>query len=261
MRKQLVITSLSDEGTVPARIAAQIKPYGLDAVGNIWQDDLKQMAWQGLQELLLQPETSAWMLLASPKALQLPSIRYGLSLLLLTVTSKRPFLPCLVVSSGQTAPQPDTLPVLLSKATCLTATDPSLCAKLVAKINLPPKKTDNSYRLNVLGSPQLGQWFEAGPGSGESWSGALLGVCGAEIDFHAVGPSGELPENTVLNYPSTGMKLSMHGKEFLAWGVANQINTGESYFVRVKGNPEAILFGPFPAEDDEAELYYQKLSL
>jgi hypothetical protein len=78
----------------------------------------------------------------------------------------------------------------------------------------------------------------------------MFGVAGAEITFHAVGPTGSLPPKTVLNYPMQGLKLEMGGKEYLAWAAQNELNAETSYFVKVEGYPESILFGPYSTEQE-----------
>lgn len=257
MQKQVVITSVSDDNRQAVEIAAKIHTYGLDAVGAQWQDDLAKMAWQGQSELLAGSQAAVWMIITTPETMQIPSVRYGLSLAAIVAKAKRPFLPIFVVSPGPAPVAPDLLPATLSGAVCLVATDPTLPAKLVAKANLPHQPSKAEYRINVLGTPQIGLWFEAGPAAGGSWNGAIFGVSGGEIDFQAVGPAGELPKNSTLSYPSNGIKLEMSGMEFVAWGVANGISEADSYFARVRGNPAAILFGPFP-DGDDAELYHLK---
>jgi len=260
MQKQVVITFLSGDGQLPKAIAGRLHTYGFDAVGGPWKDDLVQMEWQGQQELLLKPETAAWIIVATPEEMESATLRYGLSALALAVTAAKPFIPCFLLSTGAAAFAAENLPTPLAGMINLAAADQSLSAKLVAKVNLPHPKSKGTYRLSILGTPQIGQWFEVGPAAGVTpWKGAIFGVTGGEIDFQAVGPSGELPKNSTLSYPSNGIKLTMQGKEFTAWGVANELAPGESYYARVRGNPEMLLFGPFPDSDDP-ELYYQRMS-
>lgn len=258
MQKQVVITFFSADELLPKAIAGKLHTYGFDAVGGPWKDDLAQMEWQGQQELLLKPETVAWIVLATPEDMASTSLRYGLSMLYLAVTAAKPAIPVFLLSTGSTPFAANELPGPLSGTICLTAADQSLPAKLVAKAAVPQARK-NSYRLNILGTPQIGQWFEVAPAADALWKGVLFGVSGAEIDFQAVGPSGELPKNSTLSYPSSGIKLTMQGMEFTAWGVANELAQGESYYARVRGNPDAIVFGPFPDSDD-VELFHQRLS-
>lgn len=92
-----------------------------------------------------------------------------------------------------------------------------------------------------------------GPTTG-TWQGALFGVAGAEIDFHAVGPRGKPPERTTLSYPQKGLRLEANGVEHTAWALRNPVAVEESYFVRVRGEPRFLVFGPYP-EADVTELF------
>jgi len=87
----------------------------------------------------------------------------------------------------------------------------------------------------------------------------MFGVAGGEIDSHAVGPLGHLPERAVLNYPSKGLKLQAGDTEYTAWAVKNTLDDQTAYFVRVKGTPTAVVFGSF-AETDAAEVFTLSLS-
>jgi len=111
----------------------------------------------------------------------------------------------------------------------LPLADPTMPAKLVAKVHAPPKEVLSEYRLDVYGNPQIGQWFEVGSAQ-TNWPGAMFGVEGAEINFHAVGPKGSLPSQTVLQFAQKGLKMSLGGKEYIAWAVQNELNPQVSYF-------------------------------
>ena len=116
---------------------------------------------------------------------------------------------------------------------------------------MAPKKTLGDFRLDVLGDEKLGQWFEIGPATG-AWSGVVFGVTGqgVEINFQAVGPSGVLPEKTTLEFAQQGLQIKAGGRDFTAWAVRNEVADGASYFARVKGSPDAILFMPYADESD-----------
>ena len=257
MNKQIWLTSLSSDRAAPAAIAARLRPYGFDVAGAIWNDDNERMGWQESREMLQKPDIVGWMVLASAEELARPSIRYGLSLLALSTAAVRPLLPGFLLTSDSSLPEAASLPSPLAGFHRLLQDDGSLCAKVVARTSVPPKGQQNEYRLNILGDQQVGQWFEIAPGRGV-WKGALFGTSGGEISFHAVGPSGSLPKETVLNYPVKGITLSIGEREYTAWGVANELPEGSSYLVKVKGAPEALVFGPFPDQDDP-ELYTLKL--
>jgi hypothetical protein len=134
----------------------------------------------------------------------------------------------------------------------------TLGPKLVARAHTQPgAPAAPDYRLDVYGHEHIGQWFEVGPRSG-SWNGAMFAVCGAEILIHAVGPGGKLPEKSVLNFPTRDMKLELKGNEYTAWAVLNPIDAETSYFVKVEGTPDAVLFGP-NSEEENAELFVLSL--
>ena len=105
--------------------------------------------------------------------------------------------------------------------------------------------------------PQIGQWFEVGP-MDAAWTGAMFGVCGAEIDAHGVGPAGKLPQKAVLEYPMKGLKLALGEKEYTSWAVQNALDAASSYFVRVQGAPDSIVLGPL-SQGEDAEVYVMRL--
>lgn len=257
MKKQIWLTSLTSDRGLPSAVSAKLGPYGFDLAGSIWNDDIDQMGWQESRDLLVNPAIAAWLVVATADDLAKPTVRYGLSLLALSVAAVRPGLPLFIICCGGPAPVPAALPSPLARAVLLTFEDPALCAKVVAKTSVPPIVRPADYRITITGDPQVGQWFEVGSATGD-WQGAIFGVCGAEINFQAVGPAGTLPKDTVLNYPVQGIQLSLGERDYIAWGLQNPLPRGTSLLVRVKGMPESIVFGPFP-ENDEPELYTLRL--
>ena len=84
----------------------------------------------------------------------------------------------------------------------------------------------------------------------------MFGAYEGKIAFHGVGPAGKLPSKSVLNYPMEGLRLNLGEKEYIAWAVQNELHAETSYFVKLDGFPESILFGPFPADGaDEADVH------
>ena len=251
--KKVWISSLAHEEALVQKIMAMLKTYALDANGHFWMDDLKKMAWMGPRKELGKDETALWIILSSDKELASDSVRYGLSMLALSIQAVRGHgFPVVFLHEGK-IPSVDSLPTPFQGAEILAAANPAAGPKLVAKANMPQKKIPVEYRLDIHAIPQLGQWFEVGPFE-SSWKGAMFGVCGGEIDAHGAGPAGKLPEKAVLEYPMQGLKLTMGEKEYTAWAVQNQMDSGLSYYIRVQGKPESILFGPV-AEGDDAEVY------
>jgi hypothetical protein len=67
-----------------------------------------------------------------------------------------------------------------------------------------------------------------------------------------------LPQKAVLEYPQQGLKLNAGEKDYTAWAVRNRLDSGSSYYVRVQGEPEAILFGP-PDDGEDADVFVVRL--
>ena len=86
----------------------------------------------------------------------------------------------------------------------------------------------------------------------------MFGVHGGEIDFHGVGPANGVPERAVLEYAQKGLKVQLGDDEFIAWAVQNRLDPGTSYYVRVQGTPDKLLFGPY-AQTEEAEVHVVKM--
>ena len=255
--KTIWLTSLIFSEDQVKLLVPQLKTYGLEVKGHFWEDDLGKMAWSKAREELIKPDVALWLILGSDEKLNTPSVRYGLSLLAITVQAKRgsSFPIGLLFAGG--IPSPESLPTSLKGADLFSLTDAAMPAKLVTRVHSATAGVSPEYRLDVYGIPQIGQWFEIGP-TGNAWPGAMFGVSGGEITFHAVGPRGSLPEQSVLQYPLKGLKLSLGEKDYIAWAAQNQIDSKTSYFVRVDGCPESITFGPYSTQE-EAELYVVNL--
>lgn len=78
----------------------------------------------------------------------------------------------------------------------------------------------------------------------------MFGVSGeGEIAHHLVGPKGQLPEKSVLEYATQGIKAEVGGVEYTAWSVQNKIGPNDSYYVKVEGHPSKLMFGGHPGTD------------
>lgn len=252
--KKVWISALSRDHKAVQKLMGTIKSYGMDADGHFWVDDLKRMAWNAPLEELQVKETAMWIIVGSADNFGKESIRFGLSMLALSVQFKRGmgFPILLVLHDGELST--DSLPTPLKGAEILPSSLPTLGTKIVARANMPVKSIETGYHLYAHALQNIGLWFEVGPGENAEWHGSLFGVHGAEIDFHGVGPAGGIPERTVLEYPMKGMKIQFGEKEFIAWAVQNRLDRASSYYVRVQGEPDTIIFGPY-ADNDEAEVH------
>jgi hypothetical protein len=256
--KTLWLTSIASDEASVKQLMAQMKPYGLEVQGHFWKDDLAKMAWMAAREKLLESTVAVWAIMALAEELKQPDIRYGLSLLTLTVQAQRGLhFTVLVLQTGKDPIVAETLPTPLKGAEVLAIGDTSLGAKLVAKAHTTGRELWPDYYLDVYGNEQIGQWFEIGPRR-DSWQGAMFGVCGGTIEFQAVGPRGKLPSRSVLGFPLQGLQLNLGETVYTAWAVQNDIGPEDSYFVKVDGFPESIVWGPY-TEGEAADLFRMTL--
>jgi len=237
--------------TLVAETTGVLKRYGLAAQGHFWNAANDKMAWRQALTALQAAKADIWLILADQAELAKPAVRYGLGLMAAALRNARgENFPVLALCTGQVSAE-NPLPPLLQPVTVLDGSSGGWPAKVVAKANMGTKTEPPEYRLDILGEERLGQWFEIGPRAGE-WHGVMFGVSGAEIDFQAVGPKGSLPDKTILEFAQTGLRLKAGGREFSTWAVRNHLDKGTSYFARVRGCPDAILFMPY-AENDNAQ--------
>jgi hypothetical protein len=251
--KKIWITSLDPAdraGKHVQTVLGTIRAYGLDGNGHFWIDDLKNMAWLGPREQLVEKDTALWLILGSRTSLEAASVRYGLGLLALTVQAARGYgFPVLVLDT-EGGLESVNMPGPLRGAEIIPVASPTLGAKLAARAGMPAVTMRTDYRIDIHANTAIGLWFEVGPAEGGEWSGAMLGVCGGAVDFHGVGEAGRLPHRAVLEYPIQGLKLTLGEKEYTAWAVQNRLDGNSSYYVRVADVPQSIVFGPFAPEDD-----------
>jgi hypothetical protein len=52
--------------------------------------------------------------------------------------------------------------------------------------------------------------------------------------------------------------LELGDREYTAWAVQNELDLQSSYFVKVEGFPETVIFGSY-SEEEEAELFVVQL--
>jgi hypothetical protein len=259
MMKKVWLSSLVKSEAVVKKVMAQLKTYGLEAHGHFWEDDLEKVAWIKPRGELLDAKVILWAILGSEEDFRNPAFRYGLSLLAVTVQAQRGLgFPIVVLQTEGETIAPVTLTTPLKGVDVLSCSGAAWAAKLVAKAHGGGTAGMSSeYRLDLYGNEHIGQWFEVGPANG-SWSGGMFAVADAEIAFHGVGPKGVLPNRSVLNYPVEGLKLNLGEKEYTAWAVQNELDRDTSYFVKVKGFPTSILFGPY-SNDQDAEMFVMAL--
>ena len=257
--KSVWLTSLGVAEQDVRSLMQKLQTYGLACSGHQWKDDNKSMAWMGPKEEMCQPKTAFWALMGPAKAFLNEQTRYGLSLLALCVQAdKGQGFPIVLLQTDRDPISVAELPTAFQRAIVLPAADAATPAKLVAKAHAKVPELTNAYHLNMVGNPRVGQWFEVRP-TADVWSGVIFAVDEeGEIKFQAVGPAGELPKTSTLNYPMQGLQLDMNAKRYVAWAVRNDITVENSYYVKVEGTPGAFLFGAF-SEDLEMEMYHVRL--
>ena len=253
--KKIWITALEKDEQKVQQLMAALKRYGLGADGHFWVDDLARMAWDGALGELSAKDTALWVVLGQAEHYKTPSLCQGLSMLALTVQHRRGVgFPILLLSTKGDI-DAATLPTPFKGSDILSFAPAALGPKIVALANKPVPAIPPGYRLNIHPIHGIGLWLEVGPPAGGlDWPGAMFGVHGAEIDFHGVGPADGIPERAVLEYALKGMKIQLGQDEFTAWAVQNRLTGDSSYYVRIQGTPEKIIFGPF-ATEDQAEVH------
>lgn len=249
--KTIWITALKQDQPRVAYAMETLKRYGLQCKGHFWADANDKMAWRAAVTALQEARADVWLILCDEAEMLKPSVRYGLSMMTATVRALRGTGFPVLTLWNSAIPADNAVPGVMASADRLQESSAAWPAKVVARANVPAKAVAGSYRLDVLGDERLGQWFEVGPVSG-SWSGVIFGVTGekAEISFQAVGPKGALPEKTTLEFAQEGLQLKVGECDFTAWAVRNEVGADASYYARVKGSPDAILFMPFAEEAD-----------
>ncbi len=251
-RKKLFITVLADDPELSGFIGQTAMKYGIDPVGGVWREEPGKPVWGDAADLMVRNAVDGWLLAGSGAEWSGNAVRRGHMALAALRAANR-------LGSGFTlfsllAPAAENLPTPLAGA--IAADRAKLGARLAAKLGAPAPKTAAEYFFDLHSLP-AGDGFvaEIGPAAGAEWRGALFAVSGGgEISHHSFGPRGSVPERGVVEYPLKGVKLESGGHEFVGWGVANRLGEGESYFLRVTGDPGRVLLGPLP-EGDAAELY------
>ncbi|WP_299491525.1 hypothetical protein [uncultured Shewanella sp.] len=249
MKKTVWISAFDKDETTSKAIFTALHKYGLDVKGHFWPEYDKNKGWELPTEEL--KKADAWVILIAPAAFENEHNRFSLNLALMQIRQLKGDTFPVFISGIDHSLVADNLTYL---SACEYTSSAVLGVKLLAATAKVLPVIEAEYRLNCHAIMGVGTWFEVGPES-HDWEGAMIALSGAEIDAHGVGPSGKLPQKAILSYPYKGMKLEVDGIEFIGWGVENTLAAGESYYIRIKGIPESILFGESPIKNENAELY------
>jgi hypothetical protein len=264
----VAVTALAPDAQRMSVLAGTLARYGLKALGGVWETTPQKVLaldWRPMVDAFIAQRAALWLVLADAKALQDPAVRYGLNLIAASLRSALgadfgiavlwPDVPDVpVAGDGADVASRPALPAQLRDALVLEA-GPAWPAKLVARVHRARSAAAvPADRVSVHGNEQLGQWIELAPGAG-SWQGVVFAVAGegAAIDFQATGPSGGLPETATIAYGQSGLKLESAGRAFTGWALRNEIGAtasgAVSYYARVRGRPDALLWMPYTEED------------
>ena len=249
--RPILFTRLPDAAQIsgPA-VGAALLDNGLDMAALDWRTDVDApRAAAECARVLNDRSPDGWVVLGSDRDFADPSIRYGLSSAVARMNTRTGAARVFLIGID-TAPAPASLPTLLRRAHVLSAARERWGAVVAATLFKPIKPGSADFRLAITGPPEIGQWFEVGPAEG-IWEGAWFGVdTGATIDAHGVGPAGDIPRKTTLEYAVAGVQAQSGELAMTANGVRNTLDTQTSYFVRVTGQPERIVFGAYPQQQD-----------
>lgn len=252
MSATVALTALGAEAAALQTLGGTLKRYGLAPAGGVLAvtaDDAAKVAWRPMVEALVERKPALWLIVADAQTLAQPAVRYVLSLMAGTLRALLD--PPLAIA--RLGPGAATLPPLLDGALMLEP-GASWPAKIVAAVHRT-RTAPRTDRLLMHGNEQLGQWIELAPAQGR-WNGLVFGVSGegASIDFQAVGPRGGLPEKSTLAYAQQDLQVEAGARRFTAWALRNEVGDTEagpqSYYVRVRGCPEALLWMPYTETED-----------
>lgn len=240
-----------EDAPAPQAVVAAMSKLGLAVNGAPWVDAPQDYAWTSLAEHHIGAEgPDVWVVAGRAAEFANPAHRFGLSMVAGTVRCDRARPMRTIVLGLDGMPAASSLPTLLRSADLVDGSQPSWGAKVVVAANAPAPKSAEPFRLRAIAQRMIGLWLEVGPVEGE-WAGVMLGVAGAKIMLHAVGPKGGLPERTTLEFKLEGLELEIGDTTFVANAVANKLGGGDSYYVKLDGAPTRLLLGQHPDNDPD----------
>lgn len=247
------IITLGPEEAPARAVAAQLVAYGLVPKGRPWPNHEGQ--WVAEAQAAAEANAAVIIVTGDVRLYNDPGIRRQLALFRLSLQTLRQRPVNGLILAGSV-----TVPPVSGKTGVLddwqVITDERWVAKAVARAHAPVAPAW-PFTLGVHARERLGVWLETHPSPGQAAQGALLGVSGnhAGISFHAVGPLGTLPQHSVNEYELKGLKFEAAGLPYEAWGLQNTLPPGNSYFVRIEGEPDMLAIGTLPdGEPDHVHL-------
>jgi hypothetical protein len=241
--------TLGENNAFAQTAARTLATYGLPVKGQRWPLT-DESAWVASAQEAAQANAAVLVITGTHEQFNQPHVRRSLSLFRLSLQTRRqrPVNGIVLLSdagSGAPVAPPSPHAGVLDDWTIAGAQNWQ--AKAVARAHAPIASR-LPVRLGLHAHDRLGIWLEVHPCPDQTAAGALVGVSGnnATISFHAVGPSGGLPERTVNEYELQGVTFDAAGASFHAWALQNSIPVQNSYFIRLEGEPDLLAIGTLP---------------
>jgi len=252
MAKKVWITMVSKNEEKARSINNLITSYGVGVEGHFFNEKKQYEKWHLAVEEIVNKDNGLWVIYGNKKDILNKDIIKHLSLLALSVQAvKGDNFPIMILSSDDISA---VLPFPLKQTIILKPDNPSLGAKITAKVHMPVKKDNRPFYINLLSLENIGLWMEINPRK-KGWEGFIAGVAKpSSIKALGIGDKGKIPEKAVLEYPMRDMELETSGKEFTAWSAKNSITENKSIFIKIDNIPDSVLFGEFKDESNP-ELY------
>lgn len=244
------IIGIGEVEPVAQLVARQLKPYGVNIKGQKWPLGEKQ-PWLGSAQEAAGAGAHVVIIVASTESYNDKDLRRELSLfrIMLQTLLKQP-VAGFVILTNPTNELESTAPFfginILNDWEVVSGT--TWPAKVVARLNVA-RKLNWPIKLEIFAQEKLGVWLSVNPQPGSIMHGCVVGVSGnnADIDFHAVGPTGRLPERSVNEYELKGIEFDIDNQHFKAWALQNTISPEDAYYVRLENEPDIIAVGSLPS--------------
>ncbi len=231
-------------------VARQLKPYGVNIKGQKWPLTQRQ-GWLGSAQEAAGAGAHVVIIVASSENYNDKERRRELSLfrIMLQTLLKQPVAGFVILIDSTS--QLDNTALFLGVNILNdweVVSGSAWPAKVVARLHVA-QKLNWPIRLEMYAQEKLGVWLSVHPQPGSTSQGCVVGVSGnnADINFHAVGPAGRLPERSFNEYELKGIEFDIDTQHFKAWAVQNTLGPDNAYYVRLESEPDIIAVGGLPS--------------